>query len=206
MNPYVLTGLAMCLVVLISLGATAYLAVFFNRRAKADLEDALKPLAEEIDGSIQLDDAQVTGKCHGYPVYARMANATEGPGRVFQVDVIDSAGGSSWRYTSNPASKSETARTVEFVGDSELRAHVEPDINSGITVILDPEIERFRIEYLADKGLVRFVRSMQTRRNIPGAESFGHQLDLTTAVAMANRNWMETRGDSSAEVGKTRQP
>ena len=46
MNPYLSFGLAMCGVTAISLFFTAYLAVHFNRRAKADLQAALTPLGD----------------------------------------------------------------------------------------------------------------------------------------------------------------
>ncbi len=58
MNPYVSFSIAMCLVVLLSLGATAYLAVMFNRRGKVDLGEALAPLAELIEGEVDLEDTR----------------------------------------------------------------------------------------------------------------------------------------------------
>lgn len=187
----------MCLVVFMALAATAYLAVFFNRRAKADLEAALAPLAAESEGTIQLDEAEVSGKYRGDVIYARMANATEGPGRVFQVDVVDSVGGTSWQYTSNPVSKSSGQRTVDYSGPEAFRAELEKLVDAGARVFLDPESERFRVEYLLDKGIVRLVRSMQTRRDIPDAASFRKQLALLTDVAAANRVFIESQPESS---------
>jgi hypothetical protein len=199
-NPYILTGLVMCLVLLVALAGTAYLAVFFNRRAKADLEAALSPLAELIDGTINLDEAEVTGSWSGFPVFARMANASEGPGRVFQSDVLDAAGGESWQYTSNPG-KNDEPRKVEFTGSGGVREEVEPAIDNGVKAFLDPGYERHRVEYLPDKGVVRLVRAMRTRRDIPVPDVLRQQLDMLTEVADRNRAWIEARHRAPGEGG-----
>ena len=191
-NPYVATTLAMCLVLLIALAATAYLAVFFNRRAKADLEAALAPLADAIDGSVDLDDAQITGRFERYPVYARMANASEGPGRVFQTDVVDAAGGVPWQYTSNPVTKSGDPWSVSYIGPDEVEDRVGPIIDRSASAFLDLNTERFRVEYLPEQGFVRLVRAMRTRRDIPETDVFTQQLHMLTAVASQNRAFMET--------------
>jgi hypothetical protein len=196
-NAYVLTALAMCLIVLLALVGTAYLAVYFNRRGKADLLAALEPLAAAIDGRVNLDEAEVTGRRGRWPVYGRMANASEGPGRVFQVEVVDAAGGNDWQYTSNPPRK-ERPRTVEFAGDDGLRATIEPIIDAEIADILDPERERFRVDYASERGTVQLIRAMQTRRDIPAAETFSREVDLMTQVAEANRAFVEGR---QSEVG-----
>lgn len=193
MNAYVLTALAMCLIVLVALVGTAYLAVYFNRRGKADLQAALELLAATIDGTVNLDEAEVAGRRGRWPVFGRMANASEGPGRVFQVEVVDAAGGESWQYTSNPVRK-ERPRTVEFSGPDALRATVEPTIDTGVAGIIEPDRERFRVEYSAEKGIVQLVRAMQTRRDIPSAETFSREVDLLTEVAEANRSHVEGQG------------
>lgn len=200
MTPYILTGLAMCLVLLIALAGTAYLAVFFNRRAKADLEAALSPLAQLVDGTVNLEEAEVTGTWNGSPVFARMANASEGPGRVFQSDVLDAAGGEPWRYTSNPG-KNDAPHTVEYSGPGGARPEVEPLIDEGIVTFLDPGYERFRVEYLPDKGIVRLVRAMRTRRDIPTSDVLRQQLDMLTAIADRNRGWVEAQRAASTEGG-----
>ncbi len=199
-NPYILTGLAMCLVLLIALAGTAYLAVFFNRRAKADLEAALAPLAQLIDGTVNLDEAEVTGSWSGFPVFARMANASEGPGRVFQADVLDAAGGDPWQYTSSPG-KNDAPRKVEFTGPAGVRNEVEPTIDTGIAGFLDPGYERFRVEYLPDKGVVRLVRAMRTRRDIPTSDVLQQQLNMLATLADRNRGWIEANRRASAAGG-----
>ncbi|MDQ4043913.1 MAG: hypothetical protein M3173_00485 [Chloroflexota bacterium] len=199
-DAYLLTGLAMCAVLLVALAGTAYLAVFFNRRAKEDLTAAFTPLAERVDGTFDLDNAEIRGTYQGYPVFARMANASEGPGRVFQVDVLDAAGGEPWRYTSNPSTKREPERTVEFAGDDEIRRIVEPAIETEARRFLDPDTDRFRVEYLPREGFVRLVRAMQSRRDIPDAGTLASELDMLTGVAGRNRAWVESRNGEEART------
>jgi hypothetical protein len=199
-NPYVMTALAMCLIVLIALVGTAYLAVHFNRRGKDDLRMALEPLAASIDGDVNLDQAEVAGKRGRWPVYGRMANASEGPGRVFQVEVVDAAGGAAWRYTSNPA-RGDRPRSIEFDGPDVLRAVIEPIIEQGSGAVLDPGRERFRVEYSPEQGIVRLVRAMTTRRDIPAVETFSREVDMLTEVAEANRAHAErAAGEQGSEV------
>ena len=93
MNPYLATGLAMCAIGLISIVLTAYLAAHMNRKAKADLSARLQPLADKIDGELQAEEVTVTGHWNGHIAEGRMANALDGPGRVFFTRVVDSAGG-----------------------------------------------------------------------------------------------------------------
>lgn len=203
MNPYVLTALAMCTVVLIALAGTAYLAVFFNRRAKADLQLALDPLAAVLSGTTDLEIAEVSGSYAGYPAFGRIANATEGPGRVFQVDLLDSAGGEPWTYTSNQHASSGEPPTVVFTGPDEIEAVIEKVIEDHITGILEPERERFRVEYLRDQGFLRMTRSMRTRRDIPDAASFEKQLALLEALALVNRPHMESLVSTDGPLGPT---
>lgn len=187
----------MCLVIGVALAATAYLAVYFNRRAKADLDAALTPLAQEISGSVQLDDAQVVGSFQGDPVYARMANASEGPGRVFQVELIDSAGGTLWHYTSTPSSPPGSEPTVEFAGEDALRDRIQPLIATRAQEFLKPAEERFRIEYLNEQGCVRLVRTMRTRRDIPDTETFVRELEVLSEIAAENRSVVEQFAESA---------
>lgn len=196
-NPYVWTTLAMCMIMLVALVGTAYLAVYFNRRGKADLLAALEPLAATIDGTVNLEEAEVTGKRGRWPAYGRMANASEGPGRVFQVEVVDAAGGGDWQYTSNPPRK-ERPRSVEFAGPETLRATLEPIIDRGVAGIIDPERERFRVEYSAEKGIIQLVRAMQTRRDIPAADTFSREIDMLTEIAATNRSFVEGQGSEVA--------
>lgn len=202
MNPYVLTGLVMCLVVLVALAGTAYLAVFFNRRSKADLQQALEPLATLLNGSVNLEGAEVSGRLDGYPALARMANASEGPGRVFQVELLDAAGGVAWVYTSNQHASSGRPPTVDFSGPGDLEPLVSKVVSDHIDAILEPERERFRVEYLKDLGVLRFVRSIRSRREIPNATSLETQLEMLRSMAVVNRSFMETQ-DLAVDAKRT---
>jgi hypothetical protein len=182
----------MCLVVIISIAATAYLAVFFNRRAKADLQAALSPLAAVIEGEVDLEEAEVIGRFHGQHVKARMANATEGPGRVWQTELLDAAGGVSWIYTSSLPRSGSIEPRIEF--DS-----VRSDILSRLTLlkqdqignIADPTHERFRLEYNPESGFLRFIVPMQNRRDIPDAGKLSRQLRHLVALGDENRRIQE---------------
>ena len=192
MNPYLSVTLAMCGVVALSLAATAYLAVMFNRRAKADLTAALVPLAAAIDGELDLDRAEVTGRYHGHLVFGRMANAAEGHGRVFQVDVMDATGGTAWRWTSVPSKESGQPPTREFTADDpSVRERIGFDWDGVVASGVQPTTERFRFEYEPTAGWLRFTRPMRTRRDIPSAETFLAQLDELVALAAANRRAQE---------------
>ena len=114
MDPYLATALAMCVIVLLSLAGTAYLAAMFNRRAKADLRERLEPLAAAIDGTIDLDEAKVEGRYQGQIAIGRMANAPGGFGRLFHVELVDAAGGEKWEWSSLPQ-KSQALRPRTMV-------------------------------------------------------------------------------------------
>src|SRR5215216_7284635 len=109
----------MCVIVLLSLIATAYMAMYFNKRAKADLQQAMAPLAEVIEGEIDLEEAVVRGRFGGHIAEGRMATSIIGAGRVFHTTIIDSAGGSKWAYYA-VSSKSQERKT-EFTFESDDR-------------------------------------------------------------------------------------
>ena len=54
MNPYLSFSIAMCAVGFVALAGTAYLASYFNRRSKNDIELALRPLADFVDGDVDV--------------------------------------------------------------------------------------------------------------------------------------------------------
>lgn len=188
MNVYVQFALAMCAISLIALVATGYLAASFNRRAKADLATALAPLAELVDGESVVEEAEVRGTYAGHLVFGRMANASEGPGRVFQTDLIDAAGGASWRLTSDPPKRSdepprERLETAEPAVGRSLPTTWSQLARSAI----DPRSDRYRIAYDAEAGRLRFSRPMRTRRDIPDRETFAAQLRLLAELGPVNR-------------------
>ncbi len=60
MNTYLVFGLVMLAIVVVSLFASGMLAASFNERVKADLGRALAPLAEQLDGTLDIESASVS--------------------------------------------------------------------------------------------------------------------------------------------------
>jgi len=194
-NPYVATALAMCAIVLISLAGTAWLAAHFNRKAKADLRLKLEPLAEAIGGELELEEATVSGRYRGQLSEGRMANATDGPGRVFFARVIDAAGGVKWRWTISAPKLPTDPREVSFeCGDATACARIEADLPS----LAQPLVEMpgwTRVEYDPEAGHLRLTKPMRTRHDIPDRDRFVAQLDALIAIGEFNRAVMQ--GDSA---------
>ncbi|MGI8485288.1 MAG: hypothetical protein ACR2OU_13615 [Thermomicrobiales bacterium] len=188
MNPYLSAGLAMCAVLFVALAGTAYLAVFFNKRAKADMQKSLDPLAAVIEGAVDIDEAQITGTYDGTIAQARVTGAEGGAGRVFQTEIIDAAGGVRWRYRSI-AHRDNPVPTSEFDSDQQqLRVEFDKefaiDLLSGFS---DPTKHWLWVEYSPDSGVVRLTLPMQTRRDIPDAEAFKRQLAYLRDLGNRNR-------------------
>lgn len=197
MNVYVQFAIAMCFVVFIALFATAYLAVMFNRRAKADLNAALTPLATIIDGTIDLDEAIVSGSYRGHLAFCRVTSGSDGPGRVFQTDLIDAAGGTGWRWTTTGSKTGETEPNEEILpAPDSITAEMKGLLTTGAADIFDTRRAWGRVLYDVDGGLLRFERPMQTRRDIPEAETFQRQLDILVQLGPLNR---ELQGAPDAE-------
>src|SRR5680860_1234715 len=152
----------MCGVIFLSLAATAYMAVYFTRKAKADLERALMPLAGVIDGTANVEEAFVEGRFNGKLAFGRMAHAEGGPVRVFQTQLIDAAGGDKWLFVAYPEK-----------GTTEFRPHDSPMFQDlpmlrreGLATALGVEAEWFQIDYSAEGGYVRLSVPMATRKAI----------------------------------------
>ena len=186
MNPYLAATLAMCVIVALSLAATAYLAAVFNRRAKADLAARLQPLAEAIGGEADVDEARVTGRYGGQLVFGRVANAPGGFGRLFHVEVVDAAGGTGWEWSSLPA-KDAPAPKRTFEGDPELERRLGVDWDALAAVVPDATRQRFGFVYDPAAGMVRLTRAMRTRLDIPDPATFLRQLDALVRLGDANR-------------------
>jgi hypothetical protein len=185
-NPYLATAIAMTVIILLSLAGTAYLAVYFNRRAKADLLDRLEPLAAAIDGVADAEEARVEGRYQGQIAIARVANAPGGFGRLFHVELVDSAGGEGWEWSSLPEKgKPEPVRTFE--GDPALRERLGIDFDEAATVVPDDRTQRFGFLYDPAAGMVRLSREMRTRLDIPDAETVLRQLETLRRIGDANR-------------------
>jgi hypothetical protein len=186
LDPYLAFGLAMCAIVLISLAGTAYLAAMFNRRAKADLRERLEPLAAVIDGEADLDEATVSGRYRGQLVYARMASAQGGMGRLFNVEIVDSAGGKRWEWSSLPE-KNQPAPVRAFEGDPALEQRLGVNWTELATVVPDDTRQRFGFLYDPEAGMVRLTRAMSSRNDIPDPATFTRQLDALIELGNANR-------------------
>lgn len=195
MNPYVATGLAMCLVILIALIGTAYLAVYFTRRAKADVLRLLTPLAELTVGEADVDEAEVKGTWKGTIVQGRMANAAAGTVTLWQSDLIDSAGGTGWNFVysrPNPKKK-DPAEEIEIVTESpEMRSWLETWSVEDIAPIQPQETDWVQVEYLPDAGTVRVARPIKGRNQIPTADAFASDLDFAYKTGAENRQRQET--------------
>lgn len=203
MNPYVSAGLAMCVVLFVALALTAYLAVHFNRRSKADLGVALAALAGVLDeGELDLDDATVRGRFNRRLVIAGVTTAEGGPVRVFRIDVVDPAGGVKWLLVSLPPKKGHTERTEELESvDVDIRDKLKLPPNAELARLLEAKTQWFQLEYDAEGGLLRFTKPMDTRKDIPGADLFRSTLTLLDAIARRNRTVQEGTQTTPEQVG-----
>lgn len=187
-----MTGLAMCLVTGVALVGTAYLAMYFTRRAKADLEKLLTPLAEFLDGEVDLEDATVSGRWNGTLALARMAGAAGGTVRIWQVDLIDSAGGDAWNYVYSRPKKSQVEPVIDIVtGNPAIAERLRKIDRSTIEVLQPDATDWVQVEYSAEGGYVRVARPMHGRNDIPGVERFEQDLRFLQAVGDENRALQE---------------
>ena len=186
MNPYLATAIAMCAIVLISLAGTAYLAAMFNRRAKADMRARLDPLAAAIDGTADVEEARLEGRYNGQIAIGRVSNAPGGFGRLLHVELVDSAGGQKWEWSSLPQKK-PPALIRTFEGDQALQERLGIDFPEVAKVVPNDEQERFGFIYDPEAGMMRLTREMRTRLDIPDAETFLRQLATLQELGEANR-------------------
>ena len=185
-----MTGLAMCLVIGVALVGTAYLAMYFTRRAKADLEVLLAPLAEYLDGELDVEDASVSGKWNGTIAMARMAGAAGGTVLVWQVDLIDSAGGDAWNYVySRPKPKrNQTEPVIDIVSENASIAERLRKVERSTLDVLQPDATDWvQVEYNPEGGYVRVARPMHGRNDIPGIERFEQDLHFLRDIGDENR-------------------
>lgn len=194
MNPYIATGLAMCLVILVALVGTAYLAVYFTRRAKADLERLLVPLAESIEGKADVEEAEIEGRWNRTLAQGRMASAAAGTVRLWQTDLIDSAAGVGWNFVysrPNPKKKNPDAE-IDIVTDSEpIRAWLQSWTVDDLGPIRPNETDWVQVEYSPSGGYIRIARPMHGRNDIPAPEAFGADLEFAEQIGNRNRAMQE---------------
>jgi hypothetical protein len=177
----------MCGVIFIALMATGYMAMYFTRKAKADLQEALVPLAEVLEGEFSVEEAEVTGRYNGKLAFGRMANAEGGPVRVFQTEVIDAAGGEKWLFVSYPKKQEIEFRPVGSPMQSSLSLLQRP----GLADELGVQADWLQLEYSPEGGYVRLTVPMGTRKDIPTADVFRRQMAVLDELSDQNRSLQE---------------
>jgi hypothetical protein len=186
-NPYLSFALAMCVIVFLALAGTSYLAVYFNRKAKEDLEAALTPLAQVVEGEIDLDEASLNGRYKGHLTNAKVSTLPGGMGRVFLISLIDGAGGQPWQWTLTRSKNPIEAPSGSFDTEPAGLADVARPVLTEMTAIPSLSEAWFRVGYDPAAGHVQLTRPMRNRRDIPVAPSFRQLLDSLYEVAAANR-------------------
>lgn len=192
MNPYLATAIAMCAIVFIAIFLTGYMATQMNRKAKADLAAKLQPLADLLEGELIAEEVTVRGRWKGQIAEGRMANALDGPGRVFFTRMIDSSGGSNWTWTSSAPRKAGEEREIKFECTAE--ALVCEEVETMINTHIGPLIALAgwtRVEYDAEAGHVRLTKPMLTRNDIPTVSTFETELDTIYSIGESNRAIMQ---------------
>lgn len=199
MNPYLSTAIAMCAIAIIAIVLTAYLAAHMNRKAKADLSARLQPLADKIGGDLQAEEVTVSGRWKGHIAEGRMANALDGPGRVFFTRIMDPAGGEKWVWTSSSPRKPDDPREIKFEckASPELCATFESELPSFFEDLLKMP-GWTRVEYDPEAGHVRLTKPMLTRNDIPSPELFERQLDALVSIADYNREHVQVASPEGA--------
>ena len=146
----------------------------------------LDPLAAAIDGTADVEEARLEGRYNGQIAIGRVSNAPGGFGRLFHVELVDSAGGEKWEWSSL-RQKKPPALIRTFEGDLTLEQRLGVDFPEVVKVVPNDEQERFGFMYDPDAGMMRLTREMRTRLDIPDAETFLRQLATLRALGEANR-------------------
>jgi hypothetical protein len=185
MSPYLIFGLAMLGIVIFSLVVTGNLAAGFNERAKRDMRASLEPLAEQLDGTVNLDEARVEGRYHGQITTGQVVAGPGGMGRLFETTYIEPAGGAGWRaIVRRPKTEGEEWERT-FDGPESLSG-LRDDV-FGLLDELLPYPGWFELKYEPDAGSLKLTRAMQSRRDVPTAERFALYLRTLEAAGRANR-------------------
>jgi hypothetical protein len=188
------------MVILVALVGTSYLAVYFTRKAKADLEKLLTPLAEHVEGEFDVSEANVKGTWHGTIVMARMAGAAAGTVRVWQVDLIDSAGGDAWNYVYSRPKKGQIEPVIDVVTGNPVIAEALSGVDHSTIEVLDPDATDWvQVEYNPEAGHVRVARPMHGRNDIPGVDGLERDLLFLEQVGLENRALQERLRDDSGK-------
>jgi hypothetical protein len=187
----------MCAIVFLALFATSYMAVYFNRRAKADLLTALTPLALELSGQVEIDEATASGMFRGHLSSGKVTNVGRGPGRVFETRLIDGAGGNPWKWTATWPKIGLDASAIETNFESE-EASLEPALAPASKELTGELLKApgwLQFQYDPEAGTVMMTTPMRTRRDIPPQPVFHEWLEALYRLADANRS-AQARGSA----------
>lgn len=197
MTVYIVFGLVMLGVVVVSLLITGNLAASFNERAKADLKRALEPLATILAGTTDVEEASVSGRYNGQITTGRVISAPGGMGRLFQTAFVEPAGGSAWSAVVRrpKAADEEWERTFDGTQDG-LRDFVHGQLDALLTYP-----GWFELVYDPVSGTLKMTRAMQSRRDIPTAERFSLYLETLDRVAAENRRIQTDAGVAATGRG-----
>jgi len=195
MNAYIVFGLVMIVIVVVSLVASGMLAASFNERAKADLGRALAPLAEQVDGTADIETASISGQYRGHITTAAMISAPGGMGRQFEVKLVDGAGGKPWTHLTTRPKDDNGPIDHQFDGDTGIEAELAVLLRGPIEELL-PYPGWFQLRYDPVTGEVRLSRTMQSRKDIPSPERFAAYLETVHTAAVANRAAQAPDGDT----------
>ena len=187
MSPYLICGLAMLGIVIFSLVVTGNLAARFNERAKDDLRTALEPLAEQLDGTLDLDEAKVEGRYHGQITTGKVVSGAGGMGRLFEATFVEPAGGDSWRALVRRPKADGEEWERSFDGPQALASDVRPEAFRLLDALL-PFPGWFELRYDPQAGALTLTRAMQSRRDVPVPERFALYLETLEEAAEINRS------------------
>jgi hypothetical protein len=115
-----------------------------------------------------------------------VATGQGGIGRLFHVEVVDSAGGEGWEWSSLPA-KGASAPTRRFEDGAALERRLGIDWAALSAVVPGAAGERYGFLYDPAAGMLRLTRAMRTRLDIPDPPTFLAQLDALISIGPANR-------------------
>jgi hypothetical protein len=121
---------------------------------------------------------------------ARMAGAAGGTVRVWQVDLIDAAGGDAWNYVySRPKpKKNQVEPEIDIVTENPVIAdHLGHADRTTIGSLQPDATDWLQVEYNPEGGYVRVARPMHGRNDIPGVERFEQDLRFLQEIGDENR-------------------